>query len=266
MIDIHTHILPGIDDGVKEIEESLETLQELVKQGVTEIIATPHVISGTYDNTREIIEEKIGHLHAEISKQHIPIKIHYGAELYIEPNLLKKVKKNSFTLAQSDYVLVESALQRLPDNFENVIYNLQREGYKPIIAHVERFMPFMNNFNSLIKILNRGVYLQINAGSLLGESGQDIREFSYKLLENGCVHFVASDLHGIKKRPILLEQAFEFLTENFTRELAELLLRKNPRRIIHNEQIEGMLEEEYWDEPPRRKSIFKKIVNFLSEI
>ena len=266
MIDIHSHILPGIDDGSDSIEESVAVLKEIVKQNVREIIATPHIITGTYNNTKEIIENKINIIRNEIESNEIPIKIYPGAELYIEPKIIENVKKNDLTLGNSKYVLFESALQRFPNNFEDVIWDFQREGYKPILAHAERFMPFINNRNRLIAILNRGVYVQINSGSLFGLHGKKIQEFSEWLLANGCVHFIASDLHGIKKRPLTMKRAYEYIGENFNQNLADLLMEDNPRHVLQNEPIENMIDGLYWDEEKPKQSIGRRFINFLSRI
>lgn len=266
MIDIHTHILPGIDDGAKSLAESLEILRELVKQGVSDVIATPHIITGTYDNTKEIITNKIELLRDEIKSNGIPIKIYSGSELYIEPNIIENIKKNNLTLANSKYILFETALQRFPNNYEDVIWDFLNEGYKPIIAHAERFMPFINYPNRLIRILNRGVYLQINAGSLFGFHGEQIKEFVHWLLERGCVHFVASDSHGINNRPIPMSRAYEYLAETFNKNLADLLMQENPNSVIHDQPLENLITGSYWEEEKPRPSFGRRLINFLSRI
>lgn len=247
MIDIHTHILPSIDDGAQDLKESIELLQTLAKQGVTEVIATPHVIKGTYDNTRSTIDEQLNLLKNAIIDNNIEMKIYPGAELYLDTDTVENVKANNLTLASSRYVLVESSFQKFPNNFEGILFHLQQEGYEPIIAHAERFHDFNTNFNYLVTLLNRGFYVQVNCGSLFGEIGERIRKFALKLLEQGCIHFLASDLHGLKKRPLVMDKTYNFISENFSEELAELLMVENPSNIINNKPIKSMISDVYWE-------------------
>jgi protein-tyrosine phosphatase len=256
LIDIHTHILPGIDDGARNINESLEILRELINQGVTEVIATPHIITGVYNNTKKIIDKKIEKLKSEIIANKLPIKLYKGAELYYEPNIIEKTKQEELNLAGSKYILIESDLQRFPDNFEETLYQFQVAGYVPILAHAERFTPFLNDFNHLIDIANRGILVQINSGSFFGDYGENVQKLAHKILQTGCVHFIASDVHGPKKRPIMLKEVYQFLSENYTEDLAKLLLEENPRRVIRNKPVESMVEG-YFEEQPKRTFLGK---------
>ena len=262
MIDIHTHILPGLDDGAKDINESINILKELISQGVQEVIATPHIISGVYDNNKKIIEDKIKELNSEIANQKLQIKIHKGAELYCEPNLVEKTKREELNLAGSKYILIESDMQRFPDNFEDILFQFQLAGYIPILAHAERFTPFMNDFNYLIDIVNRGILIQINSGSLFGDYGDNVKKLAHKLLQTGCVHFIASDVHGLNTRPIMLKDVYKFLSDNFNEDLAKLLLVENPKRIILNQEIEYMVED-YYVEEETKQTFIEKIRNFF---
>jgi len=258
MIDIHTHVLPRIDDGARDISESFEILQALANQGVTELVATPHIISGVYENTRSIIDRKLIEVQDLIEERELSIKIHPGAELYYEPDVISKVKRENLTLAQSNYVMIETELQRFPDNFEEILFNFQQEGFRPIIAHAERFIYFVNNYNMLVNILNRGVLVQINSGSLFGIYGKKVKDFTYKLLENGCVHFIASDVHGIGKRPILMKEAYQMICEKYSEVLAKLLFIENPQSVINNQSVENMIEG-YWDDEIKKRSFLRKI-------
>ena len=262
MIDIHTHILPGLDDGSTNIKESIDILKELISQGVEEIIATPHIISGVYDNNKKIIEDKIKELNSEIITHNLPIKIHKGAELYCEPNLIEKTKREELNLAGSKYILIESDMQRFPDNFEDILFQFQLARYIPILAHAERFTPFMNDFNYLLDIVNRGILVQINSGSLFGDYGDNVQKLAHKILQTGCAHFIASDVHGLNKRPIMLKEAYQFLSENFNENLAKLLMDENPKRLIQNEEIENMIED-YYVEEKTRQTLKEKIKNIF---
>lgn len=262
MIDIHTHILPGIDDGAKDIKESLAIIRELINNEVTEVIATPHIITGVYNNTKKIIDEKIEQLKTEIIANKLPIKLYKGAELYYEPNIIEKTKQEELNLAGSNYILIESDLQRFPDNFEETLYQFQVAGYVPILAHAERFTPFLNDFNHLIDIANRGILIQLNSGSFFGDYGENVQKLAHRILQTGCVHFIASDVHHLNIRPVLMKQVYQYLSENYTEDLAKLLLEENPRRVIQNEPVESMIEG-YFEEGTWKKSLIEKVREFL---
>jgi protein-tyrosine phosphatase len=258
MIDIHTHVLPGIDDGAQDLQESYEILQALSDQGVTELVATPHIISGVYENSRKIIAGKITEVRELIQKRNLNMTLHSGAELYCEPDLVSKVKKEDLTLAQSNYVLIETALQRFPDNFEEILFNFQQEGFRPIIAHAERFSPFMNNIDYLLTIVNREIYVQMNSGSIWGVYGNAVKELALEMLNLGCVHVIASDVHGLKKRPILMKDTYDLVASNYSEELAEILFYENPKRILNNEVLIHNFEG-YFDERKKPGSLKNKL-------
>ena len=258
MIDIHTHILPGIDDGAQNLKESLEILQALVDQGVTELVATPHIISGVYENSHEIINKKIIEIRDLIREKQLNIVVHAGAEVYCEPDVINKVKKEDLALAQSNYVLIETALQRFPDNFEEILFNFQQEGFRPIIAHAERFSPFMNNIDHLLTIVNREIYVQMNSGSILGVFGNAVKDLALEMLNIGCVHVIASDAHGLKKRPILMKEAYNFVASTYSEEIAEILFYENPKRILNNEPLIHNFEG-YFDERKKPGSLKNKL-------
>ena len=265
MIDIHAHILPDIDDGSTDLSETIDILHELDNQGVTDVIATPHVMKDNFDNTRNTIIKRLKQVKYYLEDSGIDINIHFGAELYLEPSIVEKTKEQKLTLASSDYVLVESSFQRFPPNFEDILFHFQQEGYKPIIAHAERFRDFNSNFNYMVRILNRGFYVQMNCGSLFGDYGDLEQAFAMKMLDEGCVHLIASDLHGIERRPIYLKKAYNFISKNYSRSLAELLLVENPKRILNNEPLESMITETYWTEE-KKSNFLDKIKNFISGI
>jgi len=263
MIDIHAHILPEIDDGSQSLDETIEILEKLAEQGITDIIATPHVMTGTYDNDKNSIENKMRLVKKTIKDNGINISVYPGAELYLDPDILEYTKINKLTLGYSHYVLVESAFQGFPQNFEKIIFNFQQSGYKPIIAHAERYQDFKTDFNYLISILNRGCFVQVNCGSLFGAHGDTARKLALKMLDEGCVHFLASDLHGIDGRPIVLKETYKFITKNYSKELAELLMVKNPRHVLYDATIENMISNTYWDEESSKPDIWEKIRNLF---
>ena len=263
MIDIHSHILPGLDDGAQSIEQSLEILQELINQNVEEVIATPHIISGSYDNNRKSIDEKFDELSSKISKNRLQIKIHKGAEVYFEPNLIEKVKREKLTLASSSYVLIESDLQRFPNNFFETLFQFQNEGFIPILAHAERYHQFVNDFDHLLDIINHGILIQMNCGSLFGQYGERIQNLAHKMLKVGCVHFIASDVHNLGRHPVLMNSAYQYLTEKYSESLAEFLMNENPKRVVNDEPFENIFRQ-HFQENVYKNSFLEKVKNFFS--
>ena len=261
MIDIHTHVLPGIDDGAQDLVETFEILKVLSQQGVTTLIATPHIISGVYENTRSIIDKKIQKVQNLIDESKLNLTIYAGAELYSEPDIITKTEKEKLTLGDSNYILIETSLQRFPDNFDEILFHFQQKGYRPIIAHAERFLPFINNIDYLLTIVNREIFIQMNSGSLLGIYGKTVKELALEMLKIGCVHVIASDVHGLKKRPILMKEAYEYIAANLSRDIAGLLFYENPKRILNNKPLISIHDGYYEESTPKTNilSTLKKV-------
>ncbi len=258
MIDIHTHVLPGIDDGAQNIDESIEILEALQRQGVTELVATPHIITGVYNNSDQVISEKISLLKEAIIQHGLNITLHKGAELYCEPEIVENVMEQNLTLAGSNYILIESDLERFPANFEETLFSFQQNGFRPVLAHAERFVPFMNDLDSLLSIINRDIYVQMNSGSLLGVYGNTVKNTALEMLHLEAVHIIASDVHGLKKRPILMKDAYDLVNQTLSEDKAEILFYENPMRIINNEPLIS-IHDGYFDASPPKPSLASKI-------
>ncbi|MCK4653787.1 MAG: hypothetical protein KAU01_05025 [Candidatus Cloacimonetes bacterium] len=255
MIDIHTHLLHGCDDGSPDIETSLSHLKKMIAAGVSIIVVSPHFIRNTYHNTSEGIEKKFKELKSAIKKEKIPVTLFKAAEVYLDMNSKDIIKSENFTINDTDYVIVETNLTGFPTNLYEILYELVTNGYKPILAHPERYTNIIRNPELSEDIIHRNVYFQLNAGSLLGQYGKSIQKTAWFLLEKGFVHFLASDTH-CKSYEYTLPIAVEEIKKNVDKYTAELLTEINPTKMLNNEKIEFF----YLDsEVIEKKNFFSRI-------
>lgn len=240
MIDLHTHILPGLDDGSRDIEETLVMLQMAAKDGVEILAATPHVITGDYHSEREDILQAVAALNQEIERAHIPVQVVPGAEIRLEPDLPQRQSRGELMTINDTgrYLLVELPTAYIPDYTERVLYDLQLQGITPIIAHPERNIGFNNHPDMLVELVSRGILLQITTGSITGLFGKNTQKTTLKLIQEGCVHIIATDMHSLRgHRSPEMSPAYTRVQKHFGTETAEILTCINPERIIKGEDI-----------------------------
>ena len=206
MIDIHTHVIPFVDDGSKSLEDSITMIKNEIDQGVTEIICTPHHIYNRYMKSTEEISRNFNLLNEEIKKQNLPIKLFLGQEIcYTTKEDLYGMleRKELFTLKGSDIILLEFSFTHKPEDLGDIIYNFKVKGFRVIIAHVERYDWI--TVDIVKQFINEGAYIQVNANSILGVEGFKQKHFTKKIIKQGLVDFVASDTHSF--RPSRLNEA-----------------------------------------------------------
>jgi tyrosine-protein phosphatase YwqE len=196
--DIHSHLIPGIDDGSKSIEESLKLVNELCELGYKKIITTPHIMTDYYRNTPEIILSGLEKLKKEIEALKIPIEIEAAAEYYLDHEFLKKIEEGNLLTMGDNFVLFELSYLTPPQSIETIIFNLQSNGYKTILAHPERYQYWNNNFETYEKLKDRDVYFQLNINSLSGEYSPLTQKVAEKLIQNNMIDFVGTDCHGMR--------------------------------------------------------------------
>ncbi len=239
MIDIHTHILPGVDDGAKTMEDSILMIEQAIDAGVEVICATPHIL----DEVTPALEEKINHtfrlLHSQVDERKLKIKLILGSEIYVRQDMVSLGRFDFFSLNQTGkYVLMELPLGQLPKGVDRLIYGLRLEGITPIIAHPERSLIEKNQLEDVQSLIRQGAMMQINAGSLSGYYGKLPRKTAELLLKQNLVHFMASDAHNPSHCSIaVLPQAFNKVSALVGKRKAEELVRHNPRQILKGEKI-----------------------------
>ena len=194
-VDIHSHLIPNIDDGSQSMEQSIEMIRQLISLGFKKVITTPH-IHPSYPNHPEIILSGLTKLQEELSKQNLDIELEAAAEYYVDENFHRKVKDKGLILSFGNrYVLVESAFQNKPVFFEAVMFDLMSSGYTPVLAHPERYKFLEGSIGWLEELKGMGVLLQVTLGSIGGYYGTKPEKIGSQLLKKELVDFLGSDLH-----------------------------------------------------------------------
>ena len=195
-VDIHSHILPGIDDGAKNIEESLSLISKMKEIGFSKIIGTPHTYPGLYNNTSDSIKKSYEKLKKNISED---INIDYASEYMLDNSIVEKAEKKELLCLNDKFILTEISFLSAPVNFYEIIFNLTINGYKVILAHPERYLYYLDNIKKLEEIKRRGVFFQANLLSFTGYYGVDVTKFLNKLLKLKMIDFIGSDFHNISQ-------------------------------------------------------------------
>ena len=191
--DMHSHLIPAIDDGATNLEDSINMIKALHELGYKKIITTPHVMSDFYKNTPEMILGGLELVRAELQKQNISLELKAAAEYYLDYEFEKKIKAGKLLTFCDNYILVETSFIEAPPNFKEMIFQLQVAGYKVILAHPERY-PFMS-MEDYQDLQSRSVFMQLNLLSLIGHYGADVQNKANKMIEQGLISFVGTDCH-----------------------------------------------------------------------
>lgn len=233
MIDVHSHVLPGLDDGARDLNEACAILEAARDDGVRKIVATPHVIAGGYENTSADITSTVERLRLEIADRGIDIDIVPGAELYMTPDLEEQLRLDpGLAIGGGRYVLLELPPQRIPPFAGNMICSLVGNGYVPIIAHPERNMAIARDVDTVIPFIHNGVFLQVNAGSILGYYGRTAAKTAKTLLERDLGYLIGSDIHTAAGDTPKLSKAIELASQWIGKDRALSLVTSNPALIF----------------------------------
>ncbi len=232
-IDLHCHILPGIDDGPSTKEQSLALARELVLKGFSKAIATPHYVDDFSPEYKSRIEKEYKSLSQALKENKIPLDLYIGGEILLTPDVAKLAKERKLpTLNGTSYVLLELPLyQPIPLYTLEVLFQLQAYGYKPILAHPERIEHLKTDISFLYKLVRRDVYLQVNLGSLAGTYGEYPQDLAQKLIKNNLAHFLATDSHDASLVS-LLESVFKLASFSL-----EYYLQNNPDKILRDTEL-----------------------------
>ena len=234
MIDIHNHLLYGIDDGSKTIEESIEVLKDLEKSEFTDIILTPHYIYGSkYNNDRENNLERLNILKQELKNNNISINLYLGNEIYIDENIANLLKENIIScMSNTKFILVELPLSGEFVGYQEIIKDLIIKGYRVILAHPERYLTFQDDYELLNELRHMGVLFQCNLESLTGKYGPYAERMIIRMLKEGKASFLATDIHHKKHDPNGFEKAKKVALKYVTKEAYRILTEVNPNHII----------------------------------
>lgn len=238
MIDMHSHFLPQIDDGSRSVEETFQMIKEASKAGFTAIVSASHYIANTYDFNKEERREIINAISSNLSKENIDIKLYNGAEVYIDTNIIEKVKKGIIPkINNSRYLLMELPMQNKMLSTDNILYNLLSSNIVPIIAHPERYKYVQDNPNILIDLIEKGVLFQANFASVIGHYGNNAKKTVIKLLQNNMIHCLGTDCHRADTIYSNMDKILEHLNKILPKKEIEKLTTVNPMKIISNQEI-----------------------------
>lgn len=225
MVDIHSHVIFGVDDGASSIEESLELIKEMIECGVTDLICTPHYRIGLFTTSEEIIKNNFNLLLEKVKSENLNINLYLGREVYFKKLIYESL--DSFKINDKKLILIEFSYINDPD-VEEVLYNIKRLGYSVIIAHVERYNYL--TIDDIISLKSKNVYIQINASTIIGKAGLREKKKAFKLIKANVVDFIASDIHY--NRNNYLKKSYDIISKKFGKEMANKLFVTNAKFII----------------------------------
>lgn len=236
--DIHSHVLPGIDDGAKNIEESKKMLYTAYENGIRNIIATPHYREGRYTASKEEINLAFKDVNELIQDEGLDITLYLGNEIYYNHNISSLLLNNKiFTMAGSNYVLLEFSPMISYQDMRMALQDIIMSGYWPILAHFERYINVNNKDSNIDEIYNMGVCIQVNASTITGSIFSKSGKLAKKLLKYDMIDFIATDSHNNNIRAPKLNDTVGYLKKKYGQDLVDKLLYVNPMKIINNEEI-----------------------------
>ena len=259
MVDLHCHILPDIDDGPKTLAESLNMCLIAEGDGISTIVATPHLRPGQYE-TRGV-DQKVRMLQEVLDTRGIKVKILQGADITVTPELFRYLQTDiSLTVnSTGKYFLAELPYDAVPLQWESYLLSFKGKGYSPILTHPERISWFLRNPDALCSFVMAGGLVQITAMSVTGEAGANVKEYCHSLITRNLAHVIATDAHSSLNRPPLLSDAFRVASELIGEPAARRLVNSNPKTIIDGGDIQA---PEPVMQVPRRRRWYRKIMDW----
>lgn len=235
MIDLHSHILPGIDDGAKDLSVSLEMARAYVEQGIGCVACTPHILPGLYNNFGPQIRSATAALQKRIDAAGLSLRLQTGADNHIAPDLVASLRSGQrLALGDTRYVLVEPPHRLVPARLEHLFFELLVAGFVPILTHPERLLWIEAKYEVIGRLVDNGVWIQLTAGSLIGSFGQRARYWAERMLCEGLVHLLATDAHDMLRRPPNLLKGRRAAEKLIGAEEVELLVATRPEVVLRN--------------------------------
>ena len=235
MIDLHAHILPGLDDRVSSVEEALDAVRMAIADGIDTIVCTPWMGRPDHERTREEIERVFHALKARLDSEGYPVELGLGADITFQPDVVANIRSRTYlTLQHSRYFLLRVPQQSLPAEFKSTIREALNSGYVPIITHPERSHGIHNQYGLLREVVNMGAGLQVTGDCHTGHMGRRPRYWAERLLDEGLVHVLATDTHGVDHQAPLLSEARALAGIRVGESEAELLVQGRPLAVIND--------------------------------
>ena len=235
MIDIHSHLLFGVDDGPDTMEGTMRMIEEAIAEGITHLVVTPHAYSPQYHVPVEEVKSQVRMISDIISAAGIHLTLSTGQEVRIHEHLVRNLlNKEILTLANSRYLLLELPTQHVPNYTVKIIQSLLEEGIVPIIAHPERNKGIAEKPERLERLVRHGALAQVTAGSVAGHCGKNVQKLSIQLIEANLIHAYGSDAHNTDNRPFLFNKGLEVIAKKMDTETVDMLLLNNQQIIENN--------------------------------
>jgi protein-tyrosine phosphatase len=235
MIDLHCHILPGIDDGAVDLAMAVQMARIAAADGITAIACTPHIYPGVYENTAAGIRAAIAAFQRELETLDIPLRLFDGADVHLDPQLLAHIRDGAVpTLASSRYLLLEPPHHVAPPRFEDVIFELMAAGIVPVVTHPERLTWIETHYDLFVRLSGRGAWMQITAGALTGRFGRRVQYWGERFVDEGHCALLATDAHHPTRRPPLLREGRDAAARRVGEAEAEHMVRTRPQGIVDN--------------------------------
>jgi protein-tyrosine phosphatase len=235
MIDLHSHILPGVDDGAKSLDVSIEMARMAVDDGIEVMACTPHFMPGMYDNEANDVRRRVAALNEALLQNNINLAVVTGSDAHIRPDFLSCVRNGEIlTLHDSRYVLFEPPHNVMPQRLEDLLFNITVSGFVPILTHPERLKWIEQNYAVMEKLARSGVWMQITSGSLTGRFGSRPQYWGKRMLAEGLVSILATDAHNTRSRPPLLAEGFEIAKSELGVDEAINLVVTRPECVLEN--------------------------------
>jgi protein-tyrosine phosphatase len=244
LIDLHSHILPGVDDGAIDLEQALSIARMARDDGIEVMACTPHFMPGLYDNQAADIRVRVAELNQCLIEENIDLALVVGGDAHVRPDFIDCLRKNEILrLHDSRYVLFEPSHVTMPPRLEDLLFNVLMAGYVPILTHPERFRWIEGNYDVFQRLVESGVWMQITAGSLTGRFGKRPHYWAEKMLSEGLVHILATDAHNSTSRPPLMREAFEVAVQQVGIDEARNLVLTRPQAVLEDappDQVVGL--------------------------
>jgi protein-tyrosine phosphatase len=243
MIDLHCHMLPGIDDGAPDRETALAMARCAVQDGIRVTACTPHIYPGMYENTREGIQRAIDAFQQVLAEEGIELQLVIGADTHLAPDLVGSIRAGRVpTLNNTRYLLLEPPHHSVPPRFQEEVFSIRASGIIPVITHPERLSWIETHYPVFERLVQAGAWMQITAGSLTGRFGKRPQYWGEKMLDEGMVHILATDSHHIDRRPPLLEEGRAAAAKRVGEAESWNLVRVRPQGILNDSQPELLPE------------------------
>lgn len=261
MVDLHHHLLPGLDDGSPDLATSLEMARIAVADGITHVVCTPHA-NTRYPHDPAQVQVRLQELRQALAMELIPLTLGLGSDFHVSyDNVQDAIAHPSrYSINGNEYLLVELPDYTLSPNLKETFYELRRAGLTPILTHPERNPVLQRDPERMLPWLRDGLLVQVTAGSVLGAMGRDARRMADRLLANRWVHFLATDAHDTKRRPPRMREARELVSKRHGALYADLLCRDNPMAVFQGHSL-GEAEEgvELFDPKPFKQHWWQRL-------